>query len=113
MKTVHSRRGRVTLSTLLALAAVALGACAAPAEQPSFEEESAVATTSDALRNGGPDPDTCMASYVACIQPCKGNSSCYRYCDMEYRKCMGLPPLENAFTARATAATTSTAQRLP
>jgi len=87
----------------IVLGALALGTvgCASRTDdgESSVAEEADGETgeRSDALRIGGggglPDRDTCEATKAGCYTSCKGkDSSCYRYCDIVYAQCRGLPP---------------------
>lgn len=123
MKTIERSLGRrvaalalpfSSVAAVAAIAAIALGAvaCAAPAgdvgedvaASPAAEDE-VIAEQSSALRNtgGGGDPDECTAALGGCYAHCKtsGSSACYRYCDIVYAKCRGLPSPELSSTVRA------------
>jgi hypothetical protein len=86
--------------TLLAVLAFASASASAGCSSET-EEEPPAAEESSALRNTGGgttgDPDECMASRMGCYQSCakSGAASCYRYCDMVYAKCRGLPSPES------------------
>lgn len=82
---------------LIAMTALSLAGCAT---QTADENEPAedVDEQSEALRNvggtGGTDsPENCLSAQQACYKSCapSGSSSCYRYCDIVYTKCRGLP----------------------
>ena len=78
---------------LIMMTALALGGCASQADEETVEEQS------EALKNvggtGGTDsPESCLAAQQACYKTCGSNSSCFRYCDIVYTKCRGLPSPE-------------------
>jgi hypothetical protein len=83
------------MKTIVLIALLALAGCAAPTTEPVEEEKTD--QQSEALQVGGggtlPDRDTCEATRAGCYTSCKGKgSSCYRYCDIIYAQCRGLPP---------------------
>lgn len=79
---------------LVMLGAIALAAigCAAPADEEPTEQQA------EALWNtgGGGDPDDCTAARYGCYAYCakSGSAACYRYCDILYTRCRGLPEPE-------------------
>lgn len=86
-----------TIATILlgAIAIAAASGCTSETDDETID----VDTQSDALRNtggGSGDPDECMAAKQGCYQTCakSGSSSCYRWCDIVYSKCRGLPSPE-------------------
>jgi hypothetical protein len=100
----------MTTTILAALGlSLTLAACAAP----TGPDEETVASQSDELRNGGGgDPDACTAARGACYGSCKasGNGSCYRYCDIIYSRCRGLPTPGGEVVVRAAEPSPTTAR---
>ena len=78
------------MKTILVLLAASLVACAAP----SGEDEGSETESQPLINNSGlPDRDYCEATHAACIQSCNGKAwDCFRFCDIQYEKCRGLPP---------------------
>lgn len=100
---------------LITFGAVALAAvgCASQTEETEKTSQTqqtddaegtgeATGQRSDALRNTGggqlADRDTCEAWKAGCYMSCakSNDSSCYRFCDIQYAQCRGLPPPELA-----------------
>lgn len=91
----------IELAMLAAIVASPVVGCAAPAAEDEPTEQ-----TAEALWNtgGGGDPDECAAAQAACYASCakSRNASCYRYCDIVYAKCRGLPEPEIGLAVQLT-----------
>lgn len=115
-RTLAARLFALTLPFAIALGALA---CAAPAgdvdEEPAAQtaraaDDGETAEQSQALKNtgggGGGQGEDCMLRRGACYQACgtsSGGSDCYRYCDVVYAQCRGLPLPELGMARSASA----------
>ncbi len=102
-KTTERRSRDVAVPAMLAMLAVIASSAVGCAAGESIDDES-IETQAAALRNtSGGDPDECKAAQQGCYASCarSGSSSCYRYCDIVYTKCRGLPDPSIGFAARA------------
>ncbi|MBS2014210.1 MAG: hypothetical protein JST00_15080 [Deltaproteobacteria bacterium] len=86
------------MKSLLLVLSLAFVGCAATPTDPSEVSDTQEENTdqsSDALQIGVrplPDRDTCEAAKAGCYTSCKGKAAeCFRYCDIVYAQCRGLP----------------------